>query len=119
MCVFSVCLPCNFSSDFTPLVTIVPNSPPALNLPTVLWRYVRPFVKHGAEDALQYVYFVCLSADQGGEVGREQVEIAWELVRRIIVLSNGGPTWERLVGGCRADGTRTVSGHASNKKIEY
>ncbi|KAL1745889.1 Nup93/Nic96-domain-containing protein [Schizophyllum fasciatum] len=94
------------ASDIAPL-TITPNSPPALNLPTVLWRYVRPFVKHGAEDALQYVYFVCLAADQGGDVGKEQVEIAWELVRRIIVLSNGGPTWERLVGGFRADGTRT------------
>ncbi|KAI4517658.1 NIC-domain-containing protein [Schizophyllum commune Loenen D] len=107
------------ASDIAPL-TIVPNSPPALNLPTVLWRYVRPFVKHGAEDALQYVYFVCLSADQGGEVGREQVEIAWELVRRIIVLSNGGPTWERLVGGFRADGTRTpgtIEQHMSLLKL--
>lgn len=94
------------ASDIAPL-TLSPTSPPALNLPTVLWRYIRPFVKHAAEDALQYVYFVCLSADQGGDVGKEQVEIAWELVRRIIVLSNGGPAWERLVGGFRTDGSRT------------
>jgi nuclear pore complex protein Nup93 len=60
-----------------------------------------------AKEALQYVYTVCLSADQG-EVGKEQVEIAWDLVRRIIVLANSGPAWEELVGGFRADGSRFV-----------
>ena len=62
-----------------------------------------------AKEALQYVYCMCLSADQGEGVGREQVEIAWELVRRIIVLSNSGPAWEELVGGFRPDGSRFVS----------
>jgi hypothetical protein len=62
-----------------------------------------------AKEALQYVYCMCLSADQGEGVGREQVEIAWELARRIIVLSNSGPAWEELVGGFRPDGSRFVS----------
>ena len=61
-----------------------------------------------AKEALQYVYCVCLAADQP-DVGKEQVESAWELVRRIIVLSNSGPAWEELVGGFRADGSRFVS----------
>jgi len=39
-------------------------------------------------------------------VGKEQVENAWEQVRRIIVMSNGGPGWEELVGGYRPDGTK-------------
>lgn len=60
-----------------------------------------------AKEALQYVCTVCLSADQG-EAGKEQVEIAWDLVRRIIVLANSGPAWEELVGGFRADGSRFV-----------
>lgn len=61
-----------------------------------------------AKEALQYVYCVPLSADQG-DIGKEQVETAWEQVRRIIVLGNGGPGWEELVGGYRSDGTRFVS----------
>ena len=61
-----------------------------------------------AKEALQYVYCVCLAADQG-EVGKEHIEIAWEQARRIIVLSNGGPGWEELVGGYRQDGSRFVS----------
>lgn len=61
-----------------------------------------------AKEALQYVYCVCLSADQGDNVGKEQVENAWELVRRIIVSANSGPAWEELVGGFRADGTKFV-----------
>lgn len=74
----------------------------------MIWRYVRQFVKMDAKEALQYVYCVCLAADQG-EVGKEQVENAWEQVRRIIVLGNGGPGWEELVGGYRQDGSRFVS----------
>lgn len=61
-----------------------------------------------AREALQYVYCVCLCADQPSGVGREQVENAWELVRRIIVLANTGAAWEELVGGFRPDGTRFV-----------
>ncbi|KAI3609897.1 nucleoporin-interacting protein nic96 [Moniliophthora roreri] len=92
------------TSDLTPL-TLSPINPPALNLSNLIWRYIRQFVKMDAKEALQYVYCVCLSADQG-DVGREQVENAWELVRRILVLANAGPAWEELVGGFRPDGTR-------------
>ncbi|KAI0641165.1 nucleoporin-interacting protein NIC96 [Trametes meyenii] len=93
------------TSDVTPL-TLSATSPPALSLSTLVWRYVRQFVKMDAREALQYVYCVCLSADQPGGVGKEQVESAWELVRRIIVLANTGAAWEELVGGFRPDGTR-------------
>lgn len=79
-----------------------------MSLSTLVWRYVRQFVKMDAKEALQYVYCVCLSADQGDNVGKEQVENAWELVRRIIVSANSGPAWEELVGGFRADGTKFV-----------
>lgn len=61
-----------------------------------------------AKEALQYVSCVCLSADQAKGIGKEQVESAWELVRRIIVLANTGAAWEELVGGFRPDGTRFV-----------
>ena len=71
-----------------------------------------------AKEALQYVYCVTLSADQGGGVGKEQVEIAWELTRRIIVLANSGPGWEELVGGIRAEGGRFVS-FFKKKKILF
>ncbi|KAF9268974.1 NIC-domain-containing protein [Marasmius fiardii PR-910] len=92
------------TSDLSPL-TISPINPTALNLSNLVWRYIRQFVKMDAKEALQYVYCVCLSSDQS-DVGKEQVENAWELVRRIIVLGNGGPAWEELVGGFRPDGTR-------------
>lgn len=89
-------------------MSLSPTSPPALSLSTLIWRYVRTFVKMDAREALQYVYCVTLSADQGGGVGKEQLEAAWELVRRIIVLANTGAAWEELVGGFRPDGTRFV-----------
>lgn len=91
------------------LVSLPPIGPPALSLSTLVWRYVRQFVKMDAKEALQYVYCVCLASDQGEGIGNEQVENAWELVRRIIVLANSGPAWEELVGGFRPDGTQFVS----------
>lgn len=90
-------------------VSLSPISPPALSISTLIWRYVRQFVKMDAKEALQYVYCVCLAADQADGVGKEQVENAWELVRRIIVLGTSGPGWEELVGGFRPDGSRFVS----------
>ncbi|KAI0079058.1 nucleoporin-interacting protein NIC96 [Panus rudis PR-1116 ss-1] len=93
------------TNDTTPL-SLPANGPPALSLSTIIWRYVRQFVKMDAKEALQYVSCICLSADQGKGVGKEQVESAWELVRRIIVLANPGAAWEELVGGFRPDGTR-------------
>lgn len=73
----------------------------------MIWRYIRQFVKMDAKEALQYVYCVTLPSDQP-DVGKEQLEIAYELIRRILVLSNSGPAWEELVGGFRADGTKFV-----------
>ncbi|KAI5989751.1 nucleoporin-interacting protein NIC96 [Pisolithus albus] len=93
------------TSDLSPL-TISPVHPPALSLSTLIWRYVRQFVKMDAKEALQYVYCVCLAADQGNGVGNEALESAWELVRRIIVLAHSGPAWDELVGGFRPEGTK-------------
>lgn len=93
------------TSDMTPL-TLSPSSPPALSLTTMIWRYIRQFVKMDPKEALNYVYCVCLNADQGEGIGKEQIESAWELVRKIIVSANPGAAWEELVGGFRPDGTR-------------
>lgn len=60
------------------------------------------------KEALQYVYTITLNVDQPG-VGEEQVEQAWEMVRRIITLANAGPAWDELVGGFRPDGNKFVS----------
>lgn len=98
----------NSHSKISTTVTLSPLGPPALSLSTLIWRYVRQFVKMDAKEALQYVYCVCLSADQGNGVGKENLESAWELVRRIIVLAHSGPAWEELVGGIRPDGTKFV-----------
>ncbi|KAI0289329.1 nucleoporin interacting component Nup93/Nic96, partial [Multifurca ochricompacta] len=93
------------SSDITPL-SLSSSLPPALSLSTLIWRYVRQFVRLDAKEALQYVYTVTLGADQPGGIGKEQLELAWDLVRRVIVLANTGPAWDELIGGFRTDGMR-------------
>jgi nuclear pore complex protein Nup93 len=98
----------NLNSYRTLLVSLSSSLPPALSLSTLTWRYVRQFVRLDSKEALQYVYTVTLGADQPGVVGKEQLELAWDLVRRIIVLANAGPAWDELVGGFRADGMRFV-----------
>jgi nuclear pore complex protein Nup93 len=60
------------------------------------------------KEAMQYVYNICLS-DKQGTSGKEQVELAWELTRRIIVNAEYNSSWEELVGTFRPDGVRVVS----------
>ncbi|KAJ4471638.1 Nup93/Nic96-domain-containing protein [Lentinula lateritia] len=73
--------------------------------------YIRQFVKIDAKEGLQYVHILPLSADHSPPgVGCKQLEVAWELVKRITVMANEGPMWEELVGGVRGDGTRFMSG---------
>ncbi|TDL28937.1 nucleoporin-interacting protein NIC96 [Rickenella mellea] len=92
------------ASDYD-ILWLSPVAPPALNLAALTRRYVRPFAKHDAIHALQYVACICLSADQGGGIGKEQTEVAWSEVRKIVVLAEGAG-WDELVGGLRPDGTR-------------
>ena len=79
----------------------------ALNFALLISRYIRQFLRVDPRVALQYVYSVCLSSDQEG-AGREQIEIAWELCRRVILMAEAGGGWEDLVGGFTPDGTRFV-----------
>ncbi|KIM32731.1 hypothetical protein M408DRAFT_326475 [Serendipita vermifera MAFF 305830] len=78
---------------------------PALNFALLISRYIRQFIRIEPQIALQYVYCLCLSADQV-PAGKEQVEIAWELTRRVILMAELSGGWADLVGGYRADGTR-------------
>jgi nuclear pore complex protein Nup93 len=100
-----------FGNQFIGLkVTQTPGSRVSLNLGLLISRYIRHFVRSDPKEAVQYVY--CLSLNEGlAETrGKEQTEFAWELTRRIIVSSEGTSSWDELVGGMRADGTRYVSG---------
>ncbi|VDC01189.1 unnamed protein product [Peniophora sp. CBMAI 1063] len=93
------------TSDVSPLST-PPNAPPSLSLAPTLWRYIRPFSKTDAKEALQYIYTLPLAADQPGPAGPEQLELAYELVLKVIVGAQSGVGWDELVGGFGGDGTQ-------------
>jgi len=99
------------SSDLD-ILTSSPVRPPALNFPLLIHRYIRQFQRTDPKEALQYVYCVPLNVDRGSgiaareeqAVAEQQVEIAREMVRGILLSSDG--KWEELAGGFREDGTR-------------
>ena len=93
----------------TCIVTIPYNRRPSLNFPLLIARYIRQFTRTDPKEALQYVYCLCLTADQGEGVGNEQIETAWDLCRKVIVSAEAGGGWEELVGGFRPDGIKYVS----------
>ncbi|KAG8703494.1 hypothetical protein FRC09_004138 [Ceratobasidium sp. 395] len=97
-------VPSTAESSQVDILTAVPFQPPALNLALLITRYVKPFMTSDPKEAVQYAYCISLSHDQGQSVGKEQVDYARELTRRIIVAAPAG--WEDLVGGLRPDGTR-------------
>ncbi|KAH8822758.1 nucleoporin-interacting protein NIC96 [Flagelloscypha sp. PMI_526] len=95
-------------SELTPL-TIRPDSPPAFSLSTIIWRYVRLFMKMDPKEALHYIATIPLSHDQDSAhpslrtgAGKEQLKITYDLLRRLIVQSNPGPQWDALIGGFHA-----------------
>lgn len=91
------------------LVTVSYNQPPSINFPLMIARYIRQFTRTDPKEAIQYVYCICLSADQGNDIGREQLEAAWDLCRKVIVASESSGGWEDLIGGIRRDGVKFVS----------
>ncbi|KAF8491289.1 nucleoporin-interacting protein NIC96 [Gautieria morchelliformis] len=93
------------ATDATILTTPY-NRRPSLNLALVIARYIRQFTRTDPKEAIQYVYCVCLSADQGEGVGKEQIETAWDLCRKVIVSAEASGSWEELVGGFRPDGIK-------------
>ncbi|KAF8605011.1 nucleoporin-interacting protein NIC96 [Ceratobasidium sp. AG-I] len=97
-------VPSTAESSQVDILTTVPFQPPALNLALLITRYVKPFMTSDPKEAVQYAYCISLSRDQDKSVGKEQVDYARELTRRIIVAAPAG--WEDLVGGLRPDGTR-------------
>lgn len=60
------------------------------------------------KEALEYVACICLTCDQSDAVGKEQMELACEQTRRIVVQLDADAKWQTIVGHFRADGTRIV-----------
>ncbi|KZW02374.1 NIC-domain-containing protein [Exidia glandulosa HHB12029] len=102
-------VPERFEATDGDILLLAPASPAALNLSLLISRYIRPIMQSDPKEALEYVACVCLTCDQSDAVGKEQMELAWEHTRRIVVSLDSDAKWEMLVGGFRGDGTR-ISG---------
>ncbi|GJJ09412.1 hypothetical protein Clacol_003634 [Clathrus columnatus] len=90
----------------TSILTISYNRPPSINFSLMIARYIRQFIRTDPKEAIQYVYCICLNADQGNGTGQEQIEAAWDLCRKVIAAAESTVGWEDLVGGVRQDGVK-------------
>ncbi|CDZ96438.1 Cullins [Phaffia rhodozyma] len=77
--------------------------PSALNFARLIQRYIKPFAKNDPLGALQYIYLVCLSADAPSPIGQEQVQLAHEMIRELVLESG---RYAELLGDIRTDGTK-------------
>ncbi|GAA6062838.1 hypothetical protein JCM10212_001844 [Sporobolomyces blumeae] len=76
---------------------------PSLSFSRLIHRYTRAFVHSDAVEALQYLYLICLNADLPGPRGQEQVEIAHDYVRELVMETR---QYSVLLGDVRNDGTK-------------
>ncbi|GAA5876807.1 hypothetical protein JCM16303_006291 [Sporobolomyces ruberrimus] len=76
---------------------------PSISFSRLIHRYTRSFVHTDALEALQYLYLVCLNADLPGDRGKEQVELAHEFVRELVMETR---QYSTLLGDVRNDGTK-------------
>lgn len=78
---------------------------PSLSFSRLIHRYTRSFVHTDALEALQYLYLICLNADLPGDRGKEQVELAHQFVRELVMETR---QYSTLLGDVRNDGTKIV-----------
>lgn len=79
---------------------------PRLNFARLIHRYTRAFAHTDTEEALNYLYLICLNADVSGTIGKEQVALCHDYVRELVMDTR---KYSQLLGDVRNDGTKIVS----------
>lgn len=80
---------------------------PAINFARMIYRYTRSFAQTDTEEALNYVYLICLNADLSGNIGKDQVSLCHDFIRELVMDTR---KYSQLLGDVRNDGTKIVSG---------
>lgn len=76
-----------------------------LNFSRLLHRYTRAFVQSDAQEALHYLYLICLNADLPAPAGPEQVALCHDYIRELVMETR---KYAELLGDVRNDGTKIV-----------
>ncbi|KAK4050856.1 nuclear pore complex subunit [Microbotryomycetes sp. JL201] len=76
---------------------------PRLNFARLIQRYTRAFAHTDTEEALNYLYLVCLNADVPEPIGKEQVSLCHDYIRELVMDTR---KYSQLLGDVRNDGTK-------------
>lgn len=98
-------MPCACTDHRASAVTDGKTATPSLSFARLLHRYTRLFAQSDAAEALQYLYLICLYADLKGPLGEEQVALAHQYVRELVMETR---QYSQLLGDVRNDGTKVV-----------
>lgn len=97
------------SSQFYELVTIKPdaqgNEVTSFNFTRMIYQYTRYFARTDPEDALQYLYLLCLYGDRQGDIGKEQIRQCHMYIRELVLETRN---YTSLLGSMAKDGPKTV-----------
>ncbi|KAM0790861.1 hypothetical protein ACM66B_004702 [Microbotryomycetes sp. NB124-2] len=76
---------------------------PRLNFARLVQRYTRAFAHTDTEEAMNYLYLICLNADVADPIGKEQVSLCHDYVRELVMDTR---KYSQLLGDVRNDGTK-------------
>lgn len=76
-----------------------------VNFARLLHRYTRSFVQSDPQEALHYIYLVCLNADLPAPLGQDQIDLCHNYVRELVMDTR---KYAELLGDVRNDGTKIV-----------
>lgn len=96
---------------FLPVVVDGNTDAPSISFARLIHRYTRLFAHSDAAEALQYLYLICLNADLPSPRGEDQVALAHDYVRELVLETR---QYSQLLGDVRNDGTKVVSPAASD-----
>ncbi|KAK4705630.1 nuclear pore complex protein Nup93, partial [Phenoliferia sp. Uapishka_3] len=80
-----------------------PSKVPCLNFSRLLHRYTREFVQVDPQEALQYLYLICLNSDLPAPLGKKQTQECLEYIRDVVLETR---KYRELLGDVLSDGTK-------------
>ncbi|TIC03273.1 NIC-domain-containing protein [Wallemia mellicola] len=86
------------------LLTSDANGQPALDFARIIHRYTRIFARSDPQEALQYLYLICLNSDAPQPISRQQIALCHAYIKDLVLETR---SYAHLLGEVKPDGTKT------------
>ena len=85
------------------LLTYDANGQPTLDFARIIHRYTRIFAKSDPQEALQYLYLICLNSDAPEPIAKQQITLCHAYIKDLVLETRA---YSQLLGEIKDDGVK-------------